>query len=139
MTPCAVVADPAVARLALEWNLDDHAAVRLRVTGRCMEPCLKEGDVVWLLRRTPRVGDVVLASLPHGLRLHRLLFKLPIHRGWRTKGDGSDPWDAAVSPADIVATVVRCERSGASPRSRLAALRSLCTALRWRLLVGPFA
>lgn len=139
MSEAAVVADPAVARVALEANLERQGTVRLKVTGRCMEPCLCEGDVVELQRRTPRVGDVVLASLPQGLRLHRLLLKLPFAGGWRTKGDGSDPWDAAVSPADIVATVVRCERFGASPRSRLAALLSLGAALRWRLQVGPFA
>jgi hypothetical protein len=131
----AGAASAAVAREAVALNLADAAAVCIRVSGRCMEPALLAGELVELRRTRPRVGDVVLAQLPQGLRLHRLLLKLPLGAGWRTKGDRSDPWDARIGSGDVLATVVRSCATGRSPRSRGLALRSLASALRWRLRV----
>lgn len=128
-------ANAAVAREAVALNLADAASVCIRVSGRCMEPALLAGELVELRRTRPRVGDVVLAQLPQGLRLHRLLLKLPLGAGWRTKGDRSDPWDAKISGREVIATVVRSCATGRTPHSRGLALRSLASALRWRLRV----
>ena len=65
MTVALCEASPELSRQVLAECLRDFADVRLTVTGRCMEPALREGDVVTLVaaaRRRPRLGDVVLTS-----------------------------------------------------------------------------
>jgi hypothetical protein len=117
--------------------LDAFPLVRLRVSGGCMAPRLREGDVVELascVRRPPRVGDVVLVRLPAGVRLHRLLWR-PLRGAarWRTKADHGRFCDPHVRARDVLATVVGVERRG----RRRAGARSLSALARSLLRLRP--
>ncbi|HET6898518.1 MAG TPA: S24/S26 family peptidase [Vicinamibacteria bacterium] len=108
--------------------LRDFAEVRLTVSGRCMEPALRDGDVVTLVaaaRRRPRLGDVVLAAAGEDVQLHRLVWTGG--GGWRTKADRSPTWDAAVGEADLIATAIEVQSGDTTrtPRSASRLLRSL--------------
>jgi hypothetical protein len=101
-----------------------------------MEPALVAGEQVVVesgSRRVPRFGDVVLFRHPAGLRLHRLV----LSRGgsWRTKADRAAALDPAISPGQILGTVVAVEgRPGARTRRPAQALLSFGRAVltRWR-------
>jgi hypothetical protein len=121
-------ASPALRRQVLLECLRGFAEVRLTVRGRCMEPALRDGDVVTLVaaaHQPPRLGDVVLAAAGDGIQLHRLVWAA---RGrWRTKADRAPTWDAAVGGPDLIATAIEVQ-SGEStrrPRSATRLLRSL--------------
>ena len=109
--------------------------VELTVTGECMRPALRPGERVRLVspdERPPRVGDVVLARHPEGLRLHRLVWGPPFALPgtfWRTQADRGALWDPALSPADVLGTVVEADRL-----PRASALGRWLTSLRslWR-------
>ncbi len=111
--------------------------LRLTVAGDCMRPALAPGDRVRLVSRdvrSPRVGDVVLARHPEGLRLHRLVWSPPLALGlrWRTQADRGAIWDPALKPEDVLGTVVAVEGApGRRPiHGRLTSLRSLLRGLR---------
>jgi hypothetical protein len=117
--------------------------VRLTVSGRCMEPAIANGDKVRLVsaaRRPPRIGDVVLARQPQGLRLHRLVFGPPIAppgSRWRTKADRGLLLDPPLQAGDVLAKVVSVEgRPDARPRRALTALVSLARAVAARVRGG---
>ena len=117
---------PAEGEAILRGCLSEFPYILLTVTGRCMEPVLEEGQSVRLSNASPRLGDVVLVKHPDGLRLHRLIWRLPFRsRGWRTKGDHSFLADPSVSREDILGVA-----EAAAPRwaNLLAALRSLAAA-----------
>jgi hypothetical protein len=108
---------------------------RLRVSGRCMEPALRPGDVAVLASpalNPPRIGDIVLLRIEGDLRLHRLIWSWPTGRGpLRTKADRHAAWDAAVSRDAVLAKVVAVETAvGRRTPSRLRpALLSVARAL----------
>jgi hypothetical protein len=121
-------ASPALRRQVLLECLREFAQVRLTVSGACMAPALRDGDVVTLVaasRRTPRLGDVVLAAVGDGLQLHRLVWSAGGR--WRTKADRAPTWDAAVSEPDLIATAIEVQRGHLTrtPRSAARMLRSL--------------
>lgn len=112
--------------------------VQLTVTGECMRPALLPGERVRLVspdERPPRVGDVVLARHPEGLRLHRLVWGPPFALPgtlWRTQADRGALWDPALSPSDVLGTVDdagRMPRAGAFGRW-ITSLRSLLRGTR---------
>lgn len=78
------------------------------VTGRSMEPTLREGDFLLVRRRGPvRAGDLVVG------RLHRLPDVLVVKRavrpcpgGWELASDNSGAPGAAGGPGDVEAVVV---------------------------------
>jgi hypothetical protein len=121
-------ASPAFRHQVLLECLRDFAEVRLTVSGACMEPALRDGDVVTLVaasRRPPRLGDVVLAAVGDSVQLHRLVWAAGGR--WRTKADRAPTWDAAVRPPDLIATAVEVHRGELTrkPRSATRLLRSL--------------
>jgi hypothetical protein len=128
-----------LASAALEDCLSHFTQVRLRVSGRCMEPVLPEGAAVILesaARRRPRWGDVVLVRHAVGLRLHRLVWCpsfgqawRALGHGWRTQADRACSCDPRATPADILATALAIDGSPHTLRSRTAALRSLARAV----------
>lgn len=85
----------------LQELLGSGTAVRVRVTGRSMAPCLADGDVVMLIPVDPkhiRLGDLVFCREPGcSARLHRVVGRSRGSAGERvfhTKGDallGTDP------------------------------------------------
>lgn len=93
--------------------------VRLRVTGQCMSPELKEGETVLIASPSlhkPRVGEIVLARHAGGLRLHRLVWKWPVFSRqlfWLTKADRSRLCDPRIAPGAVLGTVVAVEPVGA--------------------------
>jgi hypothetical protein len=121
-------AAPDFARDVLKDGLASLSEARLTVTGSCMAPSVRPGDVVTLVaasQRRPRLGDVVLSDAAEGLRLHRLIWMSA--RGWRTKADGAPTWDPVRSGADVLATVTELRRGSEvrDPRSAGRLLRSL--------------
>ena len=128
MTLVSSEASPALRRQVLLECLREFAQVRLTVSGACMEPALKDGDVVTLVatsRRPPRLGDVVLALVGDGVELHRRVWAA---RGrWRTKADRAPTWDAALREPDLIATAVEVQSGPLTrtPRSATRTLRSL--------------
>jgi len=120
--------------------------LRVTVTGDCMRPALAPGDRVRLVsreQRPPRVGDVVLARHPDGLRLHRLVWGPPLTRGgaWRTKADRAALLDPRLRPDGVLGTVVAVEGRAGALRRPGQALTSLAGALwaRVRTVVRPAA
>jgi hypothetical protein len=135
-------AEPFVESLLLEC-LSTFPYVRVTVTGACMRPALAEGERVHLAgrgARTPRLGDVVLARHPDGLRLHRLVWGPPLApagRPWRTMADRARLLDPRLDPADVLGTVVAVEdRPDARPRRPARALLSLGCAVLARVRAG---
>ena len=117
----------------------------LRVSGGCLEPALAAGERVRLAAsavHVPRFGDVVLARVPEGLRLHRLVWPLPglRTRRVRTKADRASCLDAAIPAGAILATALDIKRGAVAHPTRdvVRALRSLAGALvtRLRLALG---
>ena len=128
MTLISSEASPALRRQVLLECLREFAQVRLTVSGACMEPALKDGDVVTLVaasRRPPRLGDVVLALVGDGVELHRLVWAAGGR--WRTKADRAPTWDASLSEPDLIATAVEVQSGPLTraPRSAARMLRSL--------------
>ena len=121
-------ASPALRHQVLLECLREFAEVRLTVSGACMEPALRDGDVVTLVaasRRPPRLGDVVLAAVGDSLQLHRLVWAAGGR--WRTKADRAPTWDAAIREPDLIATAVEVQSGPLTrtPRSAARMLRSL--------------
>lgn len=115
--------------------------VRLKITGRCMEPAFSDGDVVILADPTrcpPRMGDVVLVRQTAGLRLHRLIWGPPLacrFDSWRSQADRAAIWDPRFAPGDILGTVITVagdQRTG-RPANIGTALRSLIRGVWTRL------
>jgi hypothetical protein len=110
--------------------------VRLTVSGDCMRPVLRPGQVA-LLARPPcpaRVGSIVLVRAPAGLRLHRVLWGPPFATAasrLRTKGDRSLAFDPPLDAADVLGVVIGVEGGGPSRGTfwRMRTLRSLMAGL----------
>jgi hypothetical protein len=122
-------ATPALSRQVLLDCLGTFPHVRLTVSGACMEPALRDGDVVTLVaasRRRPRLGDVVLAAVGDGFQLHRLVWA-PRRGRWRIKADRARTWDPAVNEPDLIATAVAVQSGERTRKTRSAGrlLRSL--------------
>jgi hypothetical protein len=121
-------ASPELSRQVLLECLRDFAEVRLTVSGACMEPALRDGDVVTLVaasRRPPRLGDVVLAAVGDSMHLHRLVWAAGGR--WRTKADRAPTWDAAIDEPDLIATAVEVQSGERTRKTRSAGrlMRSL--------------
>ena len=120
--------------------------VRLAVSGRCMQPALEDGEKVHLVRpghRRPRLGDVLLARGPDGLRLHRLVWGPPLALSgtrWRLKSDRGRLLDPPLDPSDVLGVVVLAEGHPSQPVSRpIKALVSLAAGVLARLRIGSRA
>jgi hypothetical protein len=112
-------------RQLLEGLLQHFPEATLRVSGRCLEPRIREGERVRLHSAAlcrPRFGDVVLTMQPQGLRLHRLVWALGDRV--RTQADRG-ALDPVLERRDILATVVGV---GDRPRPR-DPLRAACSLL----------
>ena len=132
--------DSTTAEYLVRVFVRDGGTALLRVSGACMHPRVAEGERVRLgspATHPPLFGDVVLARVPEGLRLHRLVWPLLglRTRRVRTKADRASCLDAAVPVSAILATVLDVERGAVARPTRDVgrALRSLASALVARL------
>jgi hypothetical protein len=129
VTSCA---SPERADDLLRACLEAFTDARLTVTGACMTPALRPGDVALIAaaqERRPKLGEIVLVRLPDGLRLHRLV-PGPRRGGSfaRTKADRSPCWDPPCAAGDLLGAVVGLERDGQrlpAPPRLVPVLRSL--------------
>lgn len=111
--------------------LEPGQVFRLRVSGRSMEPVLREGDEIEAERlgpRGPRLGDLVVIDLPGaGLVVHRLLWRS--RSAMRTWGDGSRRMDPPLAPRCVLGRVRAATRDGAPLPA--ASPGALGRSLRW--------
>jgi hypothetical protein len=128
----SVEAPQGFAEAVLRDLLGAFPHIRLRVSGACLDPEVTSGDTVHVARpalRPPAFGDIVLRRHPRGLRLHRVVWAPAAGLGaWRTRGDHSTVWDPALSPEDVLGTVVWIEGKG-RPRPGIAGWKSLLVGL----------
>jgi len=107
-----------LAAALLRGCVESFPHVRLTVTGDCMRPTLRAGDVVRVVSaavRPPRLGDVVLARRREGVCLHRLVWAPPLAPAagpWRSKGDRAPRWDPPLAAADVLGVVDGVETPG---------------------------
>ena len=79
------------ARDELERALASSGVAQVRVAGGSMSPTVELGASVRVMRRAPRVGDVVLLASPGGYTLHRLVARLGprfVHAGDAPRSEG---------------------------------------------------
>jgi hypothetical protein len=136
--PVTAVSDDRAEALLRDF-LGAFEHVLLPVSGACMEPAVPEGSVVRVtsvVRRPPRLGDVVLVRHREGLRLHRLVLGPPLPAvRWRTQADRAVLWDRPLAKDEAIGTVIGIETGrGLQPvASVVRALRSVASGLRRRL------
>ena len=102
-------------RLAAVRSIAAERPVRIRITGDCMAPRLRDGAYVWVQSK-PRYwpGDVlVIRSRFGGLVAHRLIGRYRRHCAWRwlTQADSAPRPDCAVTAAEIVGKISQGECS----------------------------
>lgn len=121
----------ALREAALRACLTEFPHVRLTVSGDCMAPALRPGQVVFLARPScpARTGAIVLVRPPAGLRLHRVVWGPPFAGmlgRMRTKGDRSLAFDSPPEPKDVLAVVIGVE-GGGPVRGTYWRTRTLCS------------
>lgn len=107
----------------LRYLLGSGFAVRLRVTGRSMAPCLADDDLVTLAPVDPariRIGDLVYTEPPgRPPLLHRVVARVRDADGQQlihTKGDALLGPDPSLPGACVLGRVERIERRGRTGR-----------------------
>ena len=104
-------------RLAAVRSIAAERPLRIRITGDCMAPRLRDNAYVWVhARRRYWPGDVlVIRSRSGQLLAHRLIGVYRRHGHWRwlTKADSAPRPDFAVSAAEIVGRLSGGECSSA--------------------------
>jgi Peptidase S24-like len=123
-------------RILLQDYLVAFRSLCLRVTGNCMMPALRPGDLVEVVPpqdRPARLGDIVLFRHPDGLRLHRLVLGPPRQGSFRRlKADRAGHWDPPVPAASILGTVHAIQTTDGTwtaPRRLAAVLASVLRAV----------
>jgi signal peptidase I len=83
-------------------------SMRFRPLGCSMAPFLRSGDIVTIVPKFGRIGDIVLTNTERRLILHRVVAKI----GDRiiTKGDSLDHLDSPVTLRDVIGKAVARER-----------------------------
>jgi signal peptidase I len=105
---------------------------RFRATGDSMYPAIRNGDAVEIapcdvseLRR----GDIVLAALPRGLTLHRVVRISP--RGIVTRGDNSLCADSPFGPSQVLGRAIKSEEITGDSRPFDALVKIIRAAVRF--------
>lgn len=114
-------------REGIAWLASQGEPVRIPSRGRSMEPLVREGDILELVRLNdaPRIGDVVVFSGPDGLVAHRVIGRRLKQDQFLEKGDRA-PRASWIARALIHGRVCRIVRNGVelnldTPGRRLAA------------------
>jgi hypothetical protein len=89
-------------------GLEQGRPMCFRPLGGSMGPFLRNGDVVTIVARPGRVGDIVLAKLGTEMVLHRVVAK----SGDRiiTKGDALDHFDPPIARHHVLGKALTLER-----------------------------
>jgi hypothetical protein len=130
---------PSQELIAARKELDARGATAVTVSGGCMEPTFKDGQLVLAHRaRKARTGDVVLLEAGGILELHRLLGRIDGGRvTWYVhKGDGS-PKVGLVRENQILGVVDARPRPTPSPKTYMALMAFRLGALLFRLGLDP--
>jgi hypothetical protein len=130
---------PSPALQEAKHDLDRRGATAVTVSGGCMEPTLKDGQMVLVHRaRGPRPGDVALLEAGGSLEVHRLVGR--VWAGSETwyvhKGDGSPKVGLAKS-AQVLGVVQAAPGGNPGPQAQLALLAFRLGALLFRLGLDP--
>ena len=95
--------------------------VRIRITGKSMEPCLVCGDIVTVKKVSPdslKPGDLLFYISPYKvLVLHRLIEKNITPEGavwFHTKGDALGVFDAPFKESSVIGKVCLVEKRKAA-------------------------
>src|SRR5258707_15365280 len=79
--------------------------IRFQARGRSMLPLIRDGEtlrVESVPARTLRIGDIIVAKTPRGLRAHRLIFKDIQRDCFLTRGDAGQESDPPISAQHII-------------------------------------
>ncbi len=83
--------------------------IRFQARGRSMLPLIRDGETLCVEPVPPRrlrIGDIIVAKTPHGLRAHRLVFKDVKRDCFLTRGDAGQESDPPISSQHIIGRVV---------------------------------
>jgi hypothetical protein len=93
-------------RLAAVRSIAAERPVRIRITGDCMAPRLRDNAYVWVqARRRYWPGDALVIRSPAGaLMAHRLIgaYRRRGHWRWLTQADSTPQPDFAVTASEII-------------------------------------
>ncbi len=112
------------AEAGLRRELSSRGAARVRVSGGCMAPALREGDRVTVFRgRLPRRGDVALLSASGWLEIHRLVDRIDLgRRRWYVHLGDASTIPGVARPDDILGIVDLPRSERPAPRAHLRGL-----------------
>jgi signal peptidase I len=93
-------------------HLAQEGWLRVPVTSLSMAPMMRQGDWVWVeaVRRTLRVGDIVMVDAEGKAVIHRLIVKMRHYL--ILQGDAIFHYDTLVAPEHVVGIVIARERKG---------------------------
>src|SRR5882672_9929166 len=112
--------------------------IRFQARGRSMLPLIRDGESLRVESVPPRrlrVGDIVVAKTPRGLRAHRLIFKDIKRDCFLTRGDAGSESDPPISSQHIIGRVVLSTRAHLRARLHSAARRLLWQSKRWQKML----
>ncbi|MBI3475018.1 MAG: DUF11 domain-containing protein [Acidobacteria bacterium] len=116
--------------------------VRFQARGRSMLPLIQDGENLRVESVPPkrlRVGDIVVAKTPRGLRAHRLIFKDLTRDCFLTRGDAGQESDPPISAQHIIGRVVLSTRSRLRAHLHFLTQRLIREGRRWRRSLTLFA
>lgn len=112
--------------------------VRFQARGRSMQPLIRDGETLRVESVAPRrlrVGDIVVAKTPRGLRAHRLIFKDIARDCFLTRGDAGLESDPPIGAQQIIGRVVLGTRAHLRARIHFLARKLIQQGRRcWRSL-----
>jgi uncharacterized repeat protein (TIGR01451 family) len=109
--------------------------VRFQARGRSMLPLIRDGESLRVESVPPRrlrVGDIVVAKTPRGLRAHRLIFKDIKRDCFLTRGDAGQESDPPISAQHIIGRVVLSTRAHLRARIHSLTQRLMRQGKQWR-------
>lgn len=120
-------------------ELEKRGATAVTVSGGCMEPALKDGQMVLVHRaRGPRTGDVALLEAGGTLEVHRLVGRIDSgSQSWfMHKGDAS-PHVGLARSAQVLGVVDSARGARPAPQTHIVLLAFKLGALLFRLGLDP--
>ncbi|MFZ2198251.1 MAG: signal peptidase I [Thermodesulfovibrionales bacterium] len=112
--------------------LNRGLSLRVRVTGRSMQPFLRGGEIV-TIKKVPcaelRIGDLIFFESSHGvLVLHRIVRKKLSDSGshiFQTRGDGLMSFDEEIHEGSVLGKVLLIEKPSQSGKTTHINMNSL--------------